>query len=295
MVPFSNGPSLPSALAGLFVAGDGELGIDPLDALASLDEDGGPLAPQQLAVAHAGSGTTQQATSGSSGTLNTSSGQDWPGMTFASQPTGRPAGKASSARRAASASASAGVRGAAQRRHRQRQKDNLAQLNAQLADRMAQVQQLTQDNRHLKLKTEVLEKVVDVCDQQISIIQRHMSHVHLGSSSGSGQGQGQQGEEQQQQAAASEERQAQRRRQALEQQLLLPPDEGANHSLDAMPEPDLPPDFSHVEVCARWAAQGRWARRCTRQPHPAAAPGCRCHTPPATQPLQARAWLLALV
>jgi hypothetical protein len=199
-----------------------------------------------------------------------------PGMTFAAQPKAKPAGRAGSARRATSGAGGGGVRGAAQRRHRQRQKENLAQLNAQLAERMAQVQQLTQHNRHLKTKTEVLEKVVDVCDQQISLIQRHMSQVHLGSGSG-----------QQQQAGASEEGQAQRRRQQLEQQLQLPPDEGVDPSMDAMPEPDLPPDFSHVDVCARWAVSERWTHCCTRQLHPAAAHPAAAH---ATKPPRAPAW-----
>jgi hypothetical protein len=212
--------------------------MDELDAIATLDTLGGD------APTPAASGCQ-----GSTERLH---------MTFSARPSAKakPAARSS---RASSSGGGSGVRGAAQRRHRQRQKESMASLNAQLAERRAQVQQLTQHNQCLRLKTEVLEKVVGVCETQISMLEQHMGQATLGGGAGAGGGGGaasspqqQAGQQQQQTGQQQQQQQQQWEAQQLEQQLRLPPDEGGFSRQNSLPDPDLPADFSHIDVCARW-------------------------------------------
>jgi hypothetical protein len=85
-----------------------------------------------------------------------------------------PARPSSAAGGGGGAPAAGPLRGAAQRRFRQRQKDVFSQLEQQLAEKLLQVSLLAAENHELVVKADVLEKAVGCCDEQLSMIQEQL-------------------------------------------------------------------------------------------------------------------------
>jgi hypothetical protein len=174
------------------------------------------------------------------------------------------------ARRTSSAAGGGAVRGAAQRRHRQRQKEQLSQLQQELGRKLQEVQQLQQQNSELKLRTEVLEKVVEGCDQQIFMIERDMGKLSCSDADATTQPSTTPsasstspshntnsttittGEQTASISSPSASTSSQQPAQQQQQAQLQPADSACRAGPECLPVPSLSPSFSAHEVAGRY-------------------------------------------